>query len=163
MRNQSGDWPIIAAIVVATIAAPLIGGLSTAQAVTTWYQTITKPAWNPPDWIFGPVWTLLYILMAVAAIVAFRAGRRQGLPVWPALAAYFVQIALNTAWSIIFFGLRAPGWAFVEIIALLTAIFITTFLFARASKPAAIMMIPYIMWVCFAATLNFAIYRLNTV
>jgi len=161
LRNRRGDLLIIAAIIVVTVAAPLIGGLSTAQAVTTWYQTIPKPTWNPPSWVFGPVWTVLYILMAVAAVVSFRAARRVGKPVGPALGAYFVQIALNTVWSIIFFGFRAPGWAFVEILALLVAILITTFLFARASKPAAIMMIPYILWVCFAAALNFAIYRLN--
>lgn len=159
--RPTGFYTTAVAIVLGTIAAPLIGGLSTASQVGTWYQTIQRPEWSPPNWLFGPVWTCLYISMAVAAVMYLRAAHRAGVSSRLGLVAYFVQLVLNAAWSIIFFGFHSPGWAFVEILALLAAICITIAYFTRASKAAAILMIPYVLWVSFASVLNFTIYRLN--
>ena len=123
----------------------------------TWYATLAKPTWNPPNWIFGPVWTALYISMAVAAWLVWRKG---GLWQWP-LALFAVQLALNAAWSWLFFGFHMPGAAFVEIVALLAAIVATTIAFWPKSMAAGILMLPYLGWVAFASVLNFTIWRLN--
>lgn len=141
-----------------TVAA--IGGLATSSSVGSWYATLNKPSFNPPGAVFGPVWTTLYILMALAAWRVWRSPaaddkRRR------ALMLYGVQLALNLAWSLIFFGLRRPDLAVVEIAVLLAAIVATTAAFARIDRPAAWMMAPYIAWVSFASVLNFAIWRLN--
>ncbi len=139
-------------------AAAGVGGMFTARSVGTWYRELARPNWTPPSWLFSPVWTALYALMAIAAWwVWLVAGRCAG---W-ALAAFFVQLVLNTGWSAIFFGLRMPGWAFAEIVVLWLAIAITALLFARHSKFAAVMMLPYLAWTGFAAVLNFAIWRMN--
>lgn len=141
-----------------TVAA--IGGLATSSSVGSWYATLNKPSFNPPSAVFGPVWTTLYILMALAAWRVWRSPaaddkRRR------ALMLYGVQLALNLAWSLIFFGLRRPDLAMIEIAVLLAAIVATTAAFARVDRPAAWLMAPYIAWVSFASVLNFAIWRLN--
>ncbi len=124
-----------------------------------WYLELRKPAWNPPGWIFGPVWTLLYAAMAVAAWRVWRASspaeRR------PALTAWGLQLLLNAAWSWLFFGLHEPGLAFAEILALWAAILATTILFFRRDRVAGRLMVPYLAWVSFAAALNFALWRMN--
>jgi len=141
-----------------TVAA--IGGLATSSSVGSWYATLNKPSFNPPSAVFGPVWTTLCILMALAAWRVWRGPaaddkRRR------ALMLYGVQLALNLAWSLIFFGLRRPDLAMIEIAVLLAAIVATTAAFARVDRPAAWLMAPYIAWVSFASVLNFAIWRLN--
>ena len=137
-------------------SAAAIGGLSTAKAIPTWYATLKKPAWNPPNWLFGPVWTLLYTLMAVSAwLVWQRAG------ITGCLFIYLLQLGLNTAWSLLFFGLHRPDWAFLEIIALWLAILATILTFWPISPLAAILLIPYLAWVSFASVLNATIARLN--
>ena len=149
---------LIASIVICELVG-VIGGLFTAPAIATWYNLLRKPSFNPPAWVFGPVWTALYAMMAAAAwLVWLRAGGRGAAG---ALAFYGLQLALNVAWSGLFFGLRLPGAAFVEILVLWAAIAATTVAFSRHSAAAAVLMLPYLAWSTFAAFLNFAIWRLN--
>ena len=125
-----------------------------------WYQSLSKPAWNPPDWLFAPVWTVLYFLMALAAWLVWRqAGLSQARL---ALSAFGVQLALNAAWSWLFFGLHRPDLALIEIGLLWAAILTTLILFARIHTLAGILLLPYLAWVGFAAVLNFSLWRLNS-
>lgn len=143
----------LAGFILVTFGAPLAG---VASPPGDWYASLAKPEWNPPAWIFGPVWTLLYLLMAVAAWMVWkRAGWRR--PLW----LYLMQLALNAAWTPVFFGAHQIGWALVEIIALWTAILMTMLAFLRVNKAAGWMMAPYLAWVTFAAFLNFTLWRLN--
>ncbi len=140
-------------------AAAGVGGALTAQSVTTWYQTLNKPSWNPPDWVFGPVWTVLYAMMGVAAwLVWRRAGWQAG---GKALATFGVQLALNVAWSGCFFTLRNPGLGLVVLVLLWLAIVATVFAFARHSRPAAWLLVPYLAWTSFAGVLNATVWVLN--
>jgi tryptophan-rich sensory protein len=117
---------------------------------------LEKPTWNPPAWIFGPAWTILYTLMAVGAWLVWK---RKG---WSRpLVFYFAQLILNAAWTPIFFGAHELGWALVEIVALWVAILLTMIAFFRVSKPAGWLFVPYLAWVTFATFLNFTLWRLN--
>jgi tryptophan-rich sensory protein len=144
---------------LAVASAATFGGYFTASGVRDWYPTLAKPPWQPPAWIFGPVWTVLYLLIATAGFLAWRhtafTARRMAMPL------FAIQLLLNAAWSWIFFGLRQPGWAFAEILLLWTAILATTVTFFRLSRPAGALLIPYLLWVTFASALNFEIWRLN--
>ena len=153
------QWWVLCGFGVASFAAAAIGGTATSRAVRDWYPTLTKPAWNPPAWLFGPVWTVLYIAMAVAAWLVWRRAGWTGAR-W-AVTLFMMQLTLNAAWSIIFFGLRNPGAAFAEVVVLWAAILGTLVLFWQVSVPAGILFIPYLAWVSFATVLNFAIWRLN--
>lgn len=149
---------------VISVALPLaVGGLSgyaTARGVSTWYPTLVKPSFNPPAWVFGPVWTVLYIVMGVAAFLVWRGGLDvDGVRI--ALTIFAVQLALNGLWSILFFGMHAPGLALVEIILLWIAIGTTTLLFWRVSPIAGALLLPYWMWVSFATVLNASLWWLN--
>lgn len=124
-----------------------------------WYAGLDKPSWNPPNWIFGPVWTGLYAMMAISAWLVWRLGGFR-LQAWP-LVVFLIQLALNAVWSWLFFGLRNPALAFVEIVALWVAIGVTLLLFRRRSPMAAWLLVPYLAWVTFAAVLNFTLWRLN--
>ena len=124
-----------------------------------WYASLQKPALNPPNWIFGPVWTGLYILMAIAAWLVWRERGAPGRAL--ALGAWLVQLLLNAAWSWLFFGLHRPGWAFAEIMLLFGAILITMLLFWRIRALAGILLLPYLLWVGFAAYLNIQLLTLN--
>ena len=136
-----------------------LGGLITAQSVGIWYQDLAKPAFNPPDWIFAPVWTTLYLLMAISAWRVWRrAGFRDGRN---ALLAFGVQLALNLGWSATFFGLRMPGPAFAVVLLLLAAIAVATRLIWRVDRTAGALLVPLLAWVGFATVLNAAIWRLN--
>jgi benzodiazapine receptor len=146
-------------LLAACLGTEAAGGILTAASVGDWYQALAKPAWTPPDWLFGPVWTTLFVLMAVAAwLVWQRAG-------WPAsgaaLGLFGVQLALNAAWSGLFFTLRNPGAAFAEILLLWCAIAATWWSFGRISRLAAGLLSPYLLWVTYAAALNVAIWRMN--
>jgi tryptophan-rich sensory protein len=143
-----------------TSLAGFIGSYFTFDAIPNWYATLEKPALNPPNWIFGPVWTTLYILMATAAFLIWKKGWEKK-EVKIALSVFLIQLVLNTLWSILFFGLQNPAIAFVEIVFMWLAIVATIFLFSKISKPAAWLLIPYILWVSFASYLNFAIWMLN--
>jgi len=150
---------LLASLVVVLVAGG-IGSLATTKAIPTWYQGLVKPSFNPPNWLFGPAWTLLYLLMAVAAWLVWKqAFGAAGVKL--ALAVFLAQLILNTLWSILFFGLRSPLAGLVDIVVLWLAILATIVLFFRVSVPAGILLLPYIAWVSFAAVLNAAILRLN--
>ena len=145
-------------IAVCSVAAGL-GSLVTAPSLSGWYAALAKPAWTPPHWIFGPVWSLLYLAMAIAAWLVWRGvGFVRGAA---ALNLFGVQLVLNVCWSAIFFGAHSPGTAFAEILLLWLAILATTIAFRAHSRMAAWLMLPYLLWVAFAVALNFSIWRLN--
>ena len=136
---------------VALVAA--VGGVATAGSVGDWYEGLDRAPWNPPGWVFGPAWTVLYVLMAVAAWLVAREGLDDP-AVRTALLIYGAQLALNLGWSLVFFGLRRPGLGLVVILALLVAIAATAVAFHGISPTAAWLLAPYLAWVAFAATLN---------
>lgn len=149
---------------VAVVAVPVVvGGISgilTAGAIPTWYRTLEKPAWNPPDAVFGPVWTTLYVLMGVALLQVWRLDRTRP-EVRLALGLFAAQLTLNFAWSWIFFERKEVGLAFAEIVVLHASIVATILAFGRLRPKAALLLIPYLAWVSFAAILNAEIWRLN--
>jgi translocator protein len=136
-----------------------LGGYWTSLGLGPWYESLRKPFWTPPGWIFAPVWTALYASMAVAAWLVWWESVR--VEVRLPLSLYGLQLALNLAWTGIFFALRRPGLAFGEIVLLWTTILVTLMVFGRVSRSAAGFLAPYLVWVTFAAALNFAIWRLN--
>jgi len=138
-----------------------LGAIVTTPEIGGWYRTIAKPSWNPPDFIFGPVWTTLFVMMAIAAWLVWRPAGFQAAAV--PLTLFAVQLLLNSAWSWIFFGMHQPGWAFVEIMFLWWAILATVVAFFRRSMVAGWLMVPYLAWVSFASVLNFTIWRLNAI
>ena len=154
--------PIIKIII--SIAIPLIvgglGGYFTSSSVNGWYSTIQKPSFNPPAWLFGPVWRTLYVIMGISFFIVWKKNMLTPLKK-KAMVFYFLQLALNLLWSFIFFYKKQPGWAFAEIILLLITITTTTIYFFRISKTAGWLMAPYIAWVCFATILNYSIWMLN--
>ncbi len=158
-RVGSGKWVVLAAFIALCLAIAALGGAVSTKSVATWYQTLEKPQFNPPDWLFAPVWTLLYIAIAVAGWRVWLEQRR--VRVRAAMAAYSAQLALNLAWSFIFFGGRAIGVALAEILLLLAAISINVVLFWRIDRVAGWLLVPYLAWVAFASALNFALWRLN--
>lgn len=123
--------------------------------MATWYPTLSKPAFTPPSWLFGPVWTTLYLLMGIALFLVWRRGSRG------ALAVFAVQLALNAAWTVVFFGMRWPAGGLAVILALLVAIAATVVAFVRADRRAAVLLVPHLLWVGFAAPLNYELWRLN--
>ncbi|MGB9005803.1 MAG: TspO/MBR family protein [Candidatus Aminicenantales bacterium] len=141
--------------------AGFLGSLATTPSIATWYKTIAKPSFNPPNAIFGPVWIALYLLMAVALFLVWKRGVATA-GVKSAMVLFFIQLILNTLWSVLFFGLHQPMWAFFEILVLWLFILLTLIAFWRIALPAGLLLIPYILWVSFASALNFAIWRLNT-
>ncbi|WP_227990904.1 TspO/MBR family protein [Flavisolibacter ginsenosidimutans] len=144
------------------MALPLsVGGIAalfTQAGIDRWFTTIQKPAWQPPNWLFAPVWTVLYILMGIALYLVWKQnapGKRGAIILWS------LQLVLNFLWSFIFFSQHRIALALVDIVVLWLLILLTIFSFAKFSKTAAWLLVPYISWVSFAATLNFAIYQLN--
>lgn len=142
-------------------AAGGIGGLATTSGLDVWYETLNKPTWNPPNWIFTPVWTTLYALMGIAVWLVWRGGERKKTK--PALYLFMFQLVLNIVWSVLFFGFRTPAGALIEIVVLWFSIAATTVLFYRRSTIAGGLMTPYLLWVSFAAFLNLTIWNLNRV
>lgn len=141
------------------LALGLASGMSTTSEIGSWYTTIQKPSWNPPNWIFGPMWTTLYILMGLAMARIWHSDHPLKSK---AMTAFAIQFLLNMAWSFIFFNRHAIGTALIEILVLLSAILYTTYLFGKIDKKAAYMMVPYIFWVAFATFLNGTIWGLNS-
>jgi len=139
--------------------AGIIGSLFTAPAVKGWYTTINKSPLNPPSWVFAPVWTTLFIMMGVAVSIIWLSGKNETRS--KALKVFFLQLFLNTLWSIIFFGLKNPALAFVEIILLWLAILYTIILFRKINRKASCLLIPYILWVSFASVLTLSVALLN--
>ena len=138
----------------------LIGSLFTTPAIPSWYAGLVKPSFNPPNWIFAPAWILLYTLMGIAAFLIWnrRNGKKK---IKTALVLFSVQLVLNSLWSIIFFGLHLPQYAFLEILVLWFFILLTLLSFYKISKPAGPLLLPYILWVSFATILNLSIMILN--
>ena len=146
--------------IIICLLAGFIGSFFTAPAIPTWYATLNKPSFTPPNWLFAPVWTALFVLMGISAFLVWRKGlnNRQ---VKIALSIFSVQLILNILWSAMFFGLRSPIAGLIEIIILWVAILLTILIFFKISMTAGLLLIPYILWVSFAAVLNFFIWRLN--
>lgn len=152
--------PKILIAVVICLGIGFLSGFSTQSSIETWYTTLNKPSFNPPNWIFAPVWTLLYILMGVAAGIVWSKGYYHK---WVKTAMYhFVfQLLFNGLWSIVFFGFQSPGLALIVILILLALIALTYKWFKVVSNTAAYLLIPYFAWVLFATVLNFSIWQLN--
>jgi len=149
---------IFSIVVVQLLGAS--GGFFTASSVGSWYSTVNKPSFNPPNWIFAPVWTILFLLMGIALYLVLSKGfNYNGVKV--AVWIFAVQLVLNILWSYLFFGLQNPFYALIEIIFLIISILATMYFFYRVSPVATYLLIPYILWVSFASVLNFYIYILN--
>jgi len=154
-RNIAGFGCFLATCIAAMIA----GAVVTTPNVTTWYKELAQPPWTPPPWLFGPVWTVLYVMMAVSAWLVWKCGdastsRRP-------LVLFGIQLVLNVAWSWLFFGMKSPGIALIEILVLLGAIALTMISFGKISRLAGLLLMPYIMWVMFATSLNAGFWWLN--
>ncbi len=150
-------------IILSVVACLLLGGISgiaTTSSITGWYTTITKPSFNPPNWIFGPAWTLLYILMGIAFAMIWNAGTEKK-EVKKAMKLFGLQLILNLIWSFLFFTMQNPAIAFIDIVILLIAINSTIRHFAAINKTAGYLLIPYLLWVSFATLLNGSIWYLN--
>ena len=154
---------IVLKLVISLIAcqcAGLIGSLFTTPAIPTWYAALEKPPFTPPNWLFAPAWVTLYLLMGVAAFLVWRKGLSEE-GVKPALVIFLVQLVLNALWSAVFFGLKSPIAGAIVILLLWVAILFTILRFFRLSPTAGSLLIPYILWVSFAAALNISIWILN--
>lgn len=157
--NLKSIYKLVFSIIICQLAG-LIGSFFTASSIDTWYAALQKPSFNPPSWIFGPVWVTLFVLMGISLYLVWEKGiKAKGAKT--ALIFFGIQLALNALWSIIFFGLRSPLYASIEIIILWLAILFTILKFYRISKPAAYLLIPYMLWVSFAAVLNISIAIIN--
>lgn len=149
---------------IISLLLPLaVGGISgffTVKAIPGWYEQLNKPWFNPPNWIFSPVWTSLYIMMGIALWLVWKSDAPQKLK-QRAIYLFAAQLVLNFFWSLIFFNLHQIGWALVEIVAMWATILLTIFAFAKVNKLAAWLLVPYISWVSFATILNYSIWQLN--
>ena len=157
--SKKHHWLSLFVLICATFGISAFGILAASSSLAHWYQALAKPAWNPPQEIFGPVWTALYLIMAISAWLVWRRGSE--IEVIPAMTAYFGQLVLNVLWPLIFFGLKAPGWAAFDILLLWGAIVVSMQQFGRVSRAAAWLLLPYLAWVTFASALNITIWRLN--
>jgi tryptophan-rich sensory protein len=147
---------VLLGFIAVCLALGGLGAAVTAPAIPTWYAALAKPSFNPPNWLFAPVWTALYVMMAIAAWLVWRRGNAR-----TALVLFILQLLLNSAWSLLFFGLHRVDLALIDIVLLLAAIVATALAFRARSTAAAALLLPYLAWVCFASVLNFAIWRLN--
>ena len=151
-------------MLIISIAIPLViglaGGYLTYSQIAGWYEKLIKPKWNPPNWIFGPVWTLLYILMGISLYIIWNSGADATL-LQPAMGLFFMQLVLNFLWSLFFFNRHEVAIALAGILTLWVIILLTIFTFVPISPLAAWLMVPNIVWVSFASILNFRIWRLN--
>jgi len=159
MKTLNNTGKLIVSILFCEATGFLSGWIGSAFK-NPWFDHLQKPSWNPPGYIFGPVWTTLYLLMGISFWLIWK-KESVSQKYRTAKIIFIIQLCLNFCWSIIFFRLHSPGWAFVDIILLLIVLFITIFRFSNISKTAAWLLVPYIAWVCFASCLNFAIWKLN--
>jgi tryptophan-rich sensory protein len=146
--------------IVTPLLAGIIGSLFTTPAITTWYARLQKPFFSPPNWVFGPVWTALYILMGISLYLILQKGVEKR-AVRQGVAIFSAQLAVNAIWSFAFFGMQSPQNGLITILVLLALIITTIVLFWRISKPAAVLLVPYVCWVCLATALNAMILVLN--
>ncbi len=151
------EWLALAIAIAVCFGAAALGSLPTVRGLREWYPSLRTPSWNPPNGVFGPVWTALYLAMAIAAWLVWRSGTDLAV----ALGLFALQLALNVAWSLVFFGQRNVSGAFVVVVALWLAIAATLIEFIRIDLVAGLLLVPYLAWVTFASFLNRAIARLN--
>jgi tryptophan-rich sensory protein len=159
LQNNSSRGKLIAAILICQ-GAGLLGTLFTAIGLKSWYGTLLKPSFNPPSWVFGPVWTILFLMMGIALYLVWN-RTPLGKPESRAMTWFFVQLALNILWSFCFFALKSPLLGLIEILFLLAVIIVTIGAFWKVSRTAGVLLLPYLAWVSFAAFLTFSIWRLN--
>jgi benzodiazapine receptor len=157
--NKKRDLAGLLAFVVVCLGIGALGGIATASSVETWYQTLQKPPFNPPDWVFAPVWTTLYILIGVSGWLVWRRVGFAGAKT--AFQVYAAQLVLNLAWSFLFFGAKALAAALIEVVVLLISIIATIILFRSHHRGAALLLVPYALWVSFASLLTASIWYLN--
>ncbi len=161
MKIKGTDIAKLIISLVACQCAGIIGSFFTISSISTWYTTIHKPNFTPPNWVFGPAWITLYILMGIAAFLVWRKGLdRPG--VAGALTLFLVQLILNACWSVAFFGFQSPPAGFIIIVLLWLTILFTMLRFFKLSVAAGALLTPYILWVTFASVLNFYIWKLNS-
>jgi benzodiazapine receptor len=153
------SWVSLLPFVVVCFAAAGIGSLATRSSVKSWYRELRRPDWTPPDWVFGPVWTALYVMMAISAWLVWR--ETSAATARSALVLFGIQLVLNVLWSVVFFGLKWVGAAFGEVLLLWMMLIATAVSFYPLSLLAAWLLIPYIAWVGFASYLNFRIWQMN--
>lgn len=156
-RAMSNAKPILIALLAALLVAT-VGG--TLTDIGPWYQSLQKPSWQPPDWLFGPAWTLIFALAAISAATAWRDAPRREDREWM-IALFALNGFLNVLWSLLFFRLHRPDWALIEVGALWLSILVLILVLARYSRPAALLLLPYLAWVTFAAVLNWRVVQLN--
>jgi tryptophan-rich sensory protein len=159
MSPKINYFKLLASVLLCQFAG-VIGSVFTASSLTDWYSLLEKPVFNPPSWVFFPVWTLLYTLMGISLYIVWEKGLHDR-KVKIGLLIFGIQLVLNIFWSFLFFGLRSPYYGFVEIIFLWLAILLTIVQFRKISKTASYLLIPYILWVSFAALLNYNLWTLN--
>ena len=147
----------LVAFIVLCFGASLLGGRVAHGAFAEWYTALAKPAWTPPSWVFGPIWTVLYTLMAVAGWMVWREGHAR-----IAVLLFLLQLAINAGWPWIFFGLKRLDWAFYAIVAMALAILATIAAFYSVRRRAALLLVPYFLWGLFAGSLSLAVWRLNS-
>ena len=155
----SNNWKLVICIIICQATGLLSGLLSSVQN-NAWYDSIQRPSWNPPGYLFGPVWSVLYLLMAISLYIIWKNNAseiRKSYACW----TFAAQLFLNFWWSILFFTLQSPLLAFFDIILLIILIIATIFQFSKISKTAAWLLVPYVSWVCFAAILNYKLWILN--
>jgi len=156
----SGQWWMLAFLISVCFGAAGVGSWVSRSGQSRWYSMLRKPPGTPPDWVFGPVWTVLYLCMGIAAWMVWRqagwSGARLGLELW------VLQLLLNVTWSWLFFGLRRPELALVDVVALWVLILLTVLAFQPVSVAAAWLLVPYLLWVAYAGRLNFLLWRLNS-
>ena len=157
-KTKTINYPKLIGSIVVCQSIGALGALFTTPAIGTWYADLAKPAFNPPNYLFGPVWTALYVAMGVAFYLVWQNSSNNKMS---AYGWFFVQLLLNLTWSFLFFYLKSPLIAFIGIIALWVAILATAISFLKISKAASYLLIPYLLWVSFAAILNFSIWQLN--
>ena len=160
LRNKGSAIKTFIICILICQGAGFIGSFFTAPAIPEWYEKLVRPSFAPPNWIFAPVWTTLFIMMGISLFLVWQTSREFDTK-RPAVISFGIQLLLNMLWSVLFFGLRSPSAAFVEIIFLWISIAITIALFFKLSRIAAILLLPYILWVSFAAFLNFSFWNLN--
>lgn len=159
-RHVKSKFPAFVICLLIPLIIGAIGGFFTMESVKTWYTTLNKPSFNPPNVVFGPVWTTLYILMGISSYLVWLKRKIVSGYSW-AVTIYFVQLILNLMWSFLFFYHHQIGLALVEIIVLLVMIIITAFIFYRINRVAGLLFLPYILWVSFASYLTYSIFILN--
>ena len=161
MASQSKQKQILGLVgwLAVSFAASAIGAMASVQA-SSFYNQLAQPSWAPPSWLFGPVWTVLYALMGIAAWLVWRSGGFQRNR--PALILFLVQLVVNALWSWLFFVLHRGAWAFADILLLWVLIAATLVCFWRVQRPAGALLIPYLLWVSFATALNYSVWQLNS-